>query len=85
MSDPISVKVSPRYQISLSSRVRLELNIQAGDQLLMDIQDGMIILLPQPDDQVNHMTGLYQEIWQGIDTTKYLNEEREAWLESDES
>lgn len=85
MSKPISVKVSPRNQISLPSRARRELNIQPGDRLLVDIQDGMIILMPQPNDYVNHMAGLYQEIWQGIDTTKYLNEEREAWLESNES
>jgi AbrB family looped-hinge helix DNA binding protein len=85
MSNPISVKVSPRYQISLPSRARQELNIQVGDRLLVDIQDGMIILLPQPDDYVSHMAGLYQEIWQGIDTTNYLNEERAAWLESNES
>jgi len=85
VSKPISVKVSPRNQISLPSRARRELNIQPGDRLLVDIQDGMIILMPQPNDYVNHMAGLYQEIWQGIDTTKYLNEEREAWLESNES
>ena len=85
MSNPITVKVSPRNQISLPSRARQELNIQPGDRLLVDIQDGMIILMPQPDDYVNHMAGLYQEIWQGIDTTKYLNEEREAWLESNET
>lgn len=82
MSDPISVKVSSRYQISLPSRARQKLNIQAGDRLLVDVQDGMIILLLQPDDYVEHMAGLYQEIWQGVDTAKYLNEEREAWLES---
>jgi AbrB family looped-hinge helix DNA binding protein len=85
MSNPISVKVSPRYQISLPSRARQELNIQAGDRLLVDIQDGMLILIPQPDDYVHHMAGLYREVWQGVDTTNYLNEERSAWLESNES
>lgn len=85
MSDPISVKVSSRYQISLPSLARQQLNIQAGDRLLVDIQDGMIILMPQPDDYVEHMAGLYKELWQGIDTVQYLNEERAAWLESNET
>ncbi len=85
MSNPISVKVSPRHQISLPSHARKKLNIQAGDRLLVDIQDGMIILMPQPDNHVSHMAGLYQEVWQGIDTTNYLNEEREAWLASDKT
>ncbi|MFZ0547016.1 MAG: AbrB/MazE/SpoVT family DNA-binding domain-containing protein [Candidatus Promineifilaceae bacterium] len=85
MSDPLSVKVNSRYQVSLPNRVRKELNIQAGDHLLVDVQDGLLILIPQPDDIVAHMAGLHREIWQGVDTTNYLSEERAAWLESHES
>ncbi len=76
-----SVKVSRRYQISLPSRVRRLLNIEAGDRLLVDVQGNMIILLPRPEDYVGYMAGLHKEIWQQVDTTKYLNEEREAWPE----
>lgn len=85
MSEALTVKVSPRYQISLPSRARQELKIQAGDRLLVDIQDGMLILLPQPADYVHYLAGLHREIWQDIDTTVYLNEEREAWQESNDS
>ena len=59
-----------------------QLNIQAGDRLLVDIQDGMIILLPQPKDYAAHLAGLHQEIWQNVDTTAYLEQERAAWSES---
>lgn len=76
-----SVKVSRRHQISLPSRARRSLNIEAGDRLLVDIQDNMIILMPQPDDFVKHMAGLHKEIWQQINTAEYINEEREAWQE----
>jgi len=79
-----TVKVSGRYQISLPSRARRELGIEAGDRLMVVVQDGMIILLPQPEDFVNYMAGLHREVWQGIDTTAYLNEERAAWVTSDE-
>lgn len=85
MSEPVTVKVSPRYQISLPSRARKELNIEVGDRLLVDVQDGMLILLPQPANYVSHLAGLYREIWQDVDTTVYLNEEREAWQTSDNS
>lgn len=74
-----TVKVSQRYQISLPSRARHALGIEAGDHLLFVIQDGMLILLPQPDDYVSAITGLHREIWEGIDTTAYLREERESW------
>ena len=79
MSEPTTVKVSPRYQISLPSRARQELNIQAGDRLLVDVQDGLLILVPEPDDYVTYLAGLHREIWQGVEATIYLNEEREAW------
>ncbi|MBV7337621.1 AbrB/MazE/SpoVT family DNA-binding domain-containing protein [Chloroflexi bacterium TSY] len=81
MPGPITAKVSNRYQVSIPSLARERLNIQAGDRLLVDIQDGMLILLPQPEDYVAHMAGLHREIWQDIDTTVYLEQEREAWQE----
>lgn len=82
MSNPTTVKVSNRYQISLPSVARKQLNIQAGDRLLVDIQDGMIVLLPQPKKYTDHLAGLHQEIWQDVDTSAYLEQERDAWLAS---
>lgn len=83
MQSTETVKVSGRYQISLPSRARRELGIDAGDRLMVVVQDGMLILLPQPQDFVNSMAGLHREIWEGIDTTAYLNEERATWTTSD--
>ena len=80
--ETITVKVSNRYQISLPSVARKVLQIEAGDRLLVDVQDGMMILIPEPEDYVAYLAGLHREIWQGIDTTIYLNEERTAWSES---
>jgi len=79
MSEPVSVKVSSRYQISVPSVARKRLNIQSGDRLLVDVQDGLLILLPQPENYTTHMAGLHREVWQGLDTTAYLQEERDAW------
>ena len=82
MTEAISVKVSNRYQIALPSLARKRLNIQAGDRLLVDIQDGMILLLPQPKNYVEHLTGLHKDIWQKMDTTTYLEQERDAWSQA---
>lgn len=84
MIDLTTVKVSGRFQISIPSHARQQLNIQAGDRLLVDVQDGLLILMPQPVDYVAHMAGLHQNIWQGVDTTTYLNEERAAWPTSND-
>lgn len=81
MSAKDSVKVSRRYQISLPSRARRELNIEAGDRLLVDVQDNMIILIPRPEDYVTYMAGLHKDLWSKIDADRYLNEERQSWPE----
>ena len=82
MSEGVTVKVSNRYQIALPSIARKQLNIQAGDRLLVDIQEGLIVLSPQPHNYVDYLAGLHQEIWEGVDTTAYLQQEREAWQTS---
>jgi AbrB family looped-hinge helix DNA binding protein len=80
----VSVKVSSRYQIAVPKIAREHLNIQKGDRLLVDIQDGLLILIPQPQDYAAHLAGLHQDVWAGLDTTAYLQEERAAWTsESD--
>lgn len=84
MPERTTVKVSSRHQISLPSQARQELNIEAGDRLLVDVQDGLLILVPQPEDYVAAMAGLHAGIWQGVDTTAYLNEERAAWQTSND-
>jgi AbrB family looped-hinge helix DNA binding protein len=82
MATASRVKVSSRYQISLPSAARQQLEIEAGDHLLVDVQDGVIVLIPQPDDYVTHMAGLHREIWNGINSDDYLSEERDAWRDS---
>jgi AbrB family looped-hinge helix DNA binding protein len=79
MSSPVTVKVSRRHQISVPRIARDRLNIQSGDRLLVDIQDGLLILIPQPQNYTDRLAGLHQEVWAGLDTTAYLQEERDAW------
>jgi AbrB family looped-hinge helix DNA binding protein len=78
MSASTTVKVSRRYRITVPALVRQRLNIQGGDRLLVDVQDGMIILLPQPENYTQHLAGLHYEIWEGIDAQKYIDEERSS-------
>ena len=79
MAEAITVKVSSRYQIAIPSLARKQLNIQAGDRLLVDIQDGMIVLSPQPENYAAHLAGLHKDIWQAVNTDAYLDQERDAW------
>ena len=79
MPEPMSVKVSSRHQISVPSTAREQLRIRSGDRLLVDIQDGLLILLPQPQNYTARLAGLHKEVWGGLDTAAYLREERAAW------
>ena len=77
-----SVKVSAKYQIAVPQIARKKLNIKKGDRLLVDIQDGVIILIPQPKRYTDYLQGLHGEIWKDVDVQKYLDGEREAWTSS---
>ncbi len=81
---PLAVKVSSRHQISLPSIARRRLDINAGDRLLVDVQDGVLVLIPEPLDYVEQMTGLHQDLWEGVNTDQYLREERDAWTTSEQ-
>ena len=77
-----TVKVSAKYQIAVPQIARRKLNIKKGDRLLVDVQDGVIVLIPQPKRYTEYLQGLHGEIWKGVDVQKYLNEERGAWTDS---
>ncbi|MBI2906331.1 MAG: AbrB/MazE/SpoVT family DNA-binding domain-containing protein [Chloroflexi bacterium] len=75
------VKVSHKYQISVPSAARRKLHIEKGDHLLVDIRDGYIVLMPEPQDYVQHLRGLHREVWEGVDPQEYVRQERGDWPE----
>lgn len=77
-----SVKVSAKYQIAVPQIARKKLNIKKGDRLLVDVQDGVIVLIPEPKRYTDYLQGLHGEIWKAIDAQKYLNGERDEWTSS---
>lgn len=78
-----SVKVSNRYQIAVPQHARKRLKIKSGDRLIVDVQDGMIVLLPEPDNYTQLLAGLHREIWEK--SGEYLIVERNAWINSSKS
>jgi len=85
LANQATVKVSKRYQVAVPSLVRRQLGIRSGDQLLVEVQDGMIILIPRPKDYAQAPTGLHREVSHGIDAAGYLQKEPGAWETSWES
>ncbi len=73
------VKVSSKHQIAVPAAVRRRLAIDSGDHLVVEIQDGVIVLIPEPKDPVEELKGLGREIWEGVDIQDYIDQERDAW------
>jgi AbrB family looped-hinge helix DNA binding protein len=78
-----TVKVSKRNQIAVPAIARQMLGIKSGDRLLVDIQDGMLILIREPKSYTKALAGLHKEIWEGVKIQEYLDGEREAWIDSE--
>ena len=82
MTAKTTVKVSSRYQIVIPRLAREQLGIEKGNHLLVDVQDGLLVLVFCHKDYAERLAGLHREIWSGVDTEAYLHEEREAWTSS---
>ena len=78
-NEPETVQVNGHYQIAMPKSMLQRLGISAGDRLLIEIRDDLLILTPEPKSYTTRLAGLHAEIWQDINTDDYLKEEREAW------
>lgn len=73
------VKISSRNQIAVPAEVRKDLSIKPGDHLLVYVRNGHIVMVPEPEDVVEHLRGLHREVWEGVEAQEYVNQERDAW------
>lgn len=74
-----TVKLSSKHQIVIPREARRHFGLKAGDRLLVEIQGNTIVLFPLPRNFTKYMLGLHKEVWEGIDATKYIQEERKSW------
>ena len=74
-----TIKVSSKYQIVIPREARKNLNLKAGDKLIVKANNEKIIIYPQPKSYAKYSLGLGKETWQGIDATEYVRKERETW------
>ena len=72
-----SIKVGNHHQIVIPQEARKRLGIKSGDRLLLDVQDGMIVLLPEPRSYTRSLAGLHRGIWE--EAGNHILTEREAW------
>ncbi len=73
------VTVSSKNQIVIPAEAREKLGIKPGDKLIVDISEHHMILFKEPENYADFMYGLYKEVWEGINTDEYINNERDSW------
>lgn len=74
-----TVKLSAKHQIVVPREVRRQLNLAAGDRLLVEVQGNTAVLVPLPRNYTKHMAGLHKHVWKGVDVMAYIREERKGW------
>ena len=74
-----TVKLSTKYQIVIPREVRRQLGLAAGDELLVEVRGTTIVLIPRPRSYAKRLRGLHKEVWEHVDATAYVKEERKGW------
>lgn len=74
-----TIKVSSKYQIVIPREARKNLNLKAGDKLIVKANHEKIVIYPQPKSYTKYSLGLGKETWRGIDATEYVRKERKTW------
>ncbi|MEW6606614.1 MAG: AbrB/MazE/SpoVT family DNA-binding domain-containing protein [bacterium] len=58
-----TAKLSSKYQIVIPKKIRRELNLKSGDELIMKIEDDKIIMRAKPKSYTDYMLGLGEKVW----------------------
>ncbi len=74
-----TVTLSSKNQIVVPREAREKLNIGPGHELLVLVKEDRVVLIPRPKDFVKRMAGLHRDVWQDLDASGYLKDERDSW------
>ena len=75
----LRTRVSTKGQVVIPREARTAAGLRAGDDLVVEVRDGSIVLRRAPRSWSEWGYGLGREIWQGIDTDAYMKRERATW------
>ncbi len=74
-----TIKIGRKSQMVLPAKIRKEMNISEGDELIIKTSGNTIVLIPKPKQYAKHLHGLHQNIWNGQDPDSYIREQRDTW------
>ncbi len=75
----LKVKVNSRNQIVIPAEARKKLGIKPGEELVLDVVAGALVLVPARDTNASALKGLGRDVWGPIDVDDWIDQERESW------
>ena len=67
-------------QVTLPAATLAELDLHAGDSLILSIVEGRIVLEPEPHDLIEATYGLARGLWGALGgSAAFLRETEESW------
>lgn len=75
----VSVRVSGKYQVVIPKSIREEIGLEKGDELTVDLQEKTIIMRVKPKSFSKYTLGLHKKIWEKVEATEYVEQERNSW------
>jgi AbrB family looped-hinge helix DNA binding protein len=73
------VRVSRKHQVLVPREAREALGVGAGDELVVEVKNGKVMMKPKPRNYSKHMLGLHKSVWKRVKPESYIRTEREAW------
>jgi AbrB family looped-hinge helix DNA binding protein len=64
---------------------REALGVGAGDELVVEVEKGKVMIKTRPKSYARHMLGLHKSVWKGVRVEEYIRKEREAWARESSS
>jgi AbrB family looped-hinge helix DNA binding protein len=74
-----TVTIDDNSQVLLPDEIREALDLQPGDELLVELEGRKVVLRPKSTGYARRLRGLHKEVWKEVDATEYVRQERESW------
>ncbi len=73
------MSVSRNHQVVVPREAREAPGVGAGDELVVEVENGRVLMKPKPQNYSKHMLGPQKSVWKGTKTESYVRTERKAW------
>jgi AbrB family looped-hinge helix DNA binding protein len=67
-----------KHRVVVPKEARQALGVGAGDELLVEVEKGKVLVKTRPKSHAKYMLGLHSSVWKGVRVEEYVRKERRA-------